>query len=411
VGGFRREDQLGRAIAKGAVVGLLAATLLHAQIGPGPLVKPLRATDTLPNDPDDPAIWINRLDPSKSLIFGTVKVAAPAGALAVFDLHGRMRQLLTGPDRPNNVDVEYGLTLGGLPTDIVVLTERLGRRLRAYAVATDGTGVHDISGTSLNVLDGAAGDEGAPMGIGLYRRVRDGAIFAIVAPKAGPRENYLWQYRLADDGKGKIKMTFVRRFGNFSGVGEIEAVAVDDALGYVYYADEDAGIHKWHADPDAPGANRELALFGTTGYKGDREGLGIYTRPDGTGFIVSADQTPGDSVVHLYPREGDVGRPHDHAREIGVFRVGADSTDGLDVTSTSLGPEFGRGLLVAMNSTSRNFLIVNWADLPAFVGQRSVVGQTFRSAEIGKPKGLPYEWPRNRASAWYHSSSVSWASR
>ena len=44
----------------------------------------------------------------------------------------------------------------------------------------------------------------------------------------------------------------MRRFGTFSGLGEIEAVAVDDALGYVYYADEGTGIHKWHADPDAP---------------------------------------------------------------------------------------------------------------------------------------------------------------
>jgi hypothetical protein len=36
----------------------------------------------------------------------------------------------------------------------------------------------------------------------------------------------------------------VRRFGDFSGIGEIEAVTVDDELGFVYYADEAAGIHK-----------------------------------------------------------------------------------------------------------------------------------------------------------------------
>ena len=33
-------------------------------------------------------------------------------------------------------------------------------------------------------------------------------------------------------------------------MGEIEAVAVDDAPGYVYYADEGNGTHKYHADPD-----------------------------------------------------------------------------------------------------------------------------------------------------------------
>ena len=69
----------------------------------------------------------------------------------------------------------------------------------------------------------------------LYRRPRDGAVFAIVAPKEGPREGYLWQYRLTDAG-GRIAAQFVRRFGTFSAgtvreENEIEAVAVDDELG------------------------------------------------------------------------------------------------------------------------------------------------------------------------------------
>ena len=61
-------------------------------------------------------------------MLGTMKVAAPDGALAVFGLDGRLRHLVTGPDRPNNVDADYGLDVGGTSTDIAVLTERLGRR-------------------------------------------------------------------------------------------------------------------------------------------------------------------------------------------------------------------------------------------------------------------------------------------
>jgi 3-phytase len=274
-----------------------------------------------------------------------------------------LRQLLKGPDRPNNVDVEYGIDLDATPTDIAVLTERLGRRLRVYAIAPDGSSLRDISAGRMPVLQGAEGDEGAPMGIGLYRRPKDGAIFAIVSPKAGPKENYLWQYRLSDDGTGRVKATFVRRFGNFSGVGEIEAIAVDDELGYVYYADEAAGIHKWLADPDAPNANRELALFGTTGYEQDREGLGIYTLADGKGYIVSVDQLPEESIFHVYRREGEPGRPHDHSRVLLSFTGGADGTDGLDVTSAPLGPEFPDGMMIAMNSASRNFLMFRWRDI------------------------------------------------
>ena len=161
----------------------LIAGLAMAQPSP-PRVVALRGLGVA-LDPDDPAIWINRADPRRSLILGTMKVAAPDGALAVFGLDGRLHDLIKGSDRPNNVDVEYGLSLGGRPTDIAILTERAGRRLRAYAIAADG-GLRDVSSVSLtSILAGAPGLQGAPMGIGLYRRPRDGAIFAIVAPKAG----------------------------------------------------------------------------------------------------------------------------------------------------------------------------------------------------------------------------------
>jgi 3-phytase len=326
-------------------------------------ISPLRATAQVPHDPDDPAIWINRTDPARSLIVGTVKVAAPDGALAVFALDGSIRQMITGLERPNNVDVEYGLPLGGVPTDIAVVTERLGRKLRIFAIPNDGGALREVTSPEFRILEHAPGNEGAPMGIGLYRRPSDSAIYAIIAPKAGPKTNYLWQYRLHDDGKGRVTGTFVRRFGNFSGSGEIEAVAVDDELGYVYYADEDFGIHKWYADPDAAGAGIELAVFGRTGYQRDREGLGIYALGNGTGYIVSVDQLPGESIFHVYKREGEPGRPHDHTVSIEDFRIGADATDGLDVSSASLGPDFPGGLLVAMNSSSRNFLLVRWQDI------------------------------------------------
>jgi 3-phytase len=147
----------------------------------------------------------------------------------------------------------------------------LQHRLRVFRIAPDGSGVADISSDGgLRVFEGYQGDEGAPMGIALYKRPKDNAIFAVVSRTTGPKQGYVWQYRLEDDGTGKVKGTKVREFGTFSGDGEIEAIAVDDALGYIYYADEGNGIHKWHADPDHPDAARELAHFGTAGFQRPR---------------------------------------------------------------------------------------------------------------------------------------------
>ncbi|MEO6498712.1 MAG: phytase, partial [Mucilaginibacter sp.] len=51
-------------------------------------LKPVIVTDTVANDTDDPAIWINPADPAKSLVVGTDK--DQDGALYVFNLEGKI---------------------------------------------------------------------------------------------------------------------------------------------------------------------------------------------------------------------------------------------------------------------------------------------------------------------------------
>jgi 3-phytase len=334
-------------------------------------VAPAVATAVVAHDPDDPAIWRHPTDPARSLVLGTDKFAGD-GALYVFGLDGTVRQVIGPLDRPNNVDVEYGVRLGSRQVDVAVVTERKQHRLRLFAIPPDGGALTDLAPTGLPVLEGQTGLESEPMGIALYKRPRDGAVFAIVAPKIGGKTDYLWQYRLDAGADGAPRLTRVRRFGAFSGLGptpgepgEIEAVVVDDELGYVFYSDERFGIRKWQADPDHADAARELAVFGREGYLGDREGLAIYpSGPPGStgrGFIVSSDQVEGATRVRLYPREGAPGRPHEHS-VVSTIVTRSDDTDGLEVTAAPL-PGFPRGLLVMMNSGSRNFLFYRWEDL------------------------------------------------
>jgi len=167
-----------------------------------------------------------------------------------------------------------------------------------------------------------------------------------------------------------LTATFVRRFGRFSRaggapdeVGEIEAVVVDDALGYVYYSDERSAIRKYHADPDHADAGEEIAVIGVDGYLGDREGLAIYETGEGTGFLVSSDQVSGGTRLKLYRREGSPDNRHDH-REVRTVVTVSDDTDGLEVTSRAL-PGFPQGMLVMMNSRAGNFLLYDWRAVAA----------------------------------------------
>lgn len=333
-----------------------------------PVLRPAVTTAQVPNDPDDPAIWVNPRDPGRSLIFATDKMPG-VGGLYVFGLDGTVKRTVAPLDRPNNVDIEYGFKLAGGNVDIAVVTERLKHRLRIYGIADDGSDVRDLAPAGLPVLQGQVGEAAEPMGIALYKRPRDGAVFAIVAPKTGSTSDYLWQYRLGESA-GTVTATLVRRFGAFSQlgeiageIGEIEAVVVDDALGYVYYSDERFGIRKYHADPDHPDAGKELAVLGREGYQGDREGLAIYAAADSGGYLVSSDQVPGATRVMLYARNGSARGPHDQPLLVAIPTT-ADSTDGLEVTSTPL-PGFPAGLLAMMNSTPRNFLLYQWHELAA----------------------------------------------
>lgn len=318
------------------------------------VIQPVLVTEKVAHDSDDPAVWINPDDPSKSLILGTDKNSD--GALFVFGLDGRIdeEKTIRGLKRPNNVDVEYGLLLGGKPTDIAVVTERLTHKLRIYSlpdmVAIDGGGIP--------AFEGEVGDGYRDlMGIALYKDA-SGAIYAFVGRKNGPSDGtYIWQYRLEDDGVGKVKGTCVRKLGNYSGKNEIEAIAVDDALGYVYYSDEGVGVRKYYADPTK--GNEELALFGTRDFSKDHEGISIYESSPTKGYILVSDQ--GSNQFHIFTREGTRDNPHDH-QLVRIVKVSAQSSDGSEVIATPVNNNFPRGMFVAM-SNDKTFHLYSWDDI------------------------------------------------
>jgi len=316
-------------------------------------LDPVVVTETTAVDTDDPAIWLNSEDISKSLILGTDK----GGAIYVFDLQGKIipEKTVTGMGRMNNVDVAYGMMLGGAATDIALATDRNENKIRAFRLPD----MTPIDNGGIEAFEGETPERRRPMGLALYTRPSDGALFAIVSRKDGPSGGYLWQYRIEDDGSGSLKLTKVREFGEFNSAKEIEAVAVDNELGFVYYSDETAGIHKYHADPDTPGANNELAFFGTEGFADDHEGISIYKIDDGTGYILVSDQQA--NTFRIFKREGEPDDPHDH-QLVKIVKVSTNESDGSDVTNVPVGELFPSGLFVAM-SDNKTFHFYSWDDI------------------------------------------------
>jgi 3-phytase len=321
-------------------------------------IRPIYITDSVVHDTDDPAIWINKVDPSKSLILGTDK--DQDGSLYVFDLKGKkIDSLHVGKiQRPNNVDVGYGLVLGNDTLDFAVTGERFTSRLRFFSLPD----MKELNAPGIEVYVGETGPEYKDlMGVAIYQNPTTGKHYVIAGRKNGPVDgSYLWQYELKDQ-NGTLGLELVRKFGNYSGTKEIEAIAVDAELGYIYYSDEQAGIRKYHSDPSM--GNGELAFFGQSGFADDHEGISIYNTEDGKGYVLISDQ--GANIFQVFPREGGSDNPHRHDL-IAKIPLSTLSSDGSEVTNIALGPDFPKGLFVAM-SEDKTFQIYRWEELANYI--------------------------------------------
>jgi 3-phytase len=311
-----------------------------------PFVKPVLATAPVPDDADDPAIWVNYEHPEQSRVIGTNKVKRPNGGLYVFDLQGKIVQRITGLDRPNNVDVYQGWD----GRDIAVCTERLTGRLRAFEISKDGR-LTDLSGKTDVAMKGVP-DFGEPMGIALWRSKQTGNLYALVSPKLGLTEGYLEQYQLSFGNNTGISATFVGRTGQFRGGKEIESIATSNDGKSAFYSDETYG-NRALVLQDRPNGMKDARPPINSDFKGDHEGIALY-EGYGKTHVVFTDQLPGNSRFTVTDLNG---------KRLGQFTCGADETDGIEIEATPLGPKFPEGLMVVMDSKNRRFLYLSWRDV------------------------------------------------
>lgn len=151
----------------------------------------------------------------------------------------------------------------------------------------------------------------------------------------------MYQYALKADSTG-VKSTLVRKFGSFSLRKEIEAIAIDDEQGFVYYSDEGVCIKKYFAEPDM--GNAEISCFGGEHFSEDIEGIAIASYEDGHGYLIVSNQQKGE--FNIFSRKDN--------SFIKAVNLTTLETDGCEVVTVSLNNQFPNGLFVAMND-DKNF--------------------------------------------------------
>jgi 3-phytase len=300
---------------------------------------------------DDPAIWVDRRDPSRSVVIGTDKKLG----LNVYDLKGKRLQVL--PDgRMNNVDLREGFMLAGKPTVVVAATNRTTRSISLYRFDP---ATRRLASIADGTLESGMSD---PYGLCMYRSAKTNDYYVIANDSVDGKYR---QWRLLDR-NGKVGIELVREIAVGS---QAEGCAADDELGQLYIAEEDVALWAYSAEPD--GGDKRAQIDKTEGgnLTADVEGVSIYVGADGKGYIIASSQ--GEDAYAVYRREA----PHDF---VGKFHVvanetlgidGSSETDGLDVVSAPLGPDYPAGLLVVqdgrnlMPSARQNFKYVSWQDV------------------------------------------------
>ena len=339
----------------------MVENLISADLGtrPDDVVVVAATAETTPertscDAADDPAVWVDPVDPSNSLIVGANK----RESLSVFRLDGqRISERQTGGT--NNVDIRGGFSVGGRDRIIVGATSPRGSRIDLFELDAASGRLLDIAEVPISTTP-----EVETSGFCFYRSPRSGYLFAISTDQSGLIE----QRRLFDNG-GRVRARLVRQLRVDS---EQEGCVADDANGLLFVAEENVGIWRFGAEPGTGTAGTLIARTGleegTGRIQADVEGLALYAPPHGgpdDGFLVASSQ--GNNTYVVYDRAA----PHAYR---GTFQVTFDggavaNTDGIALVATSLGPEYPTGLLVVQDgfirkparpTQNQNFKLVSW---------------------------------------------------
>jgi 3-phytase len=305
---------------------------------------------------DDPAIFAHPTDPSKSAIIATDK----KGGMLVYDLAGKLLQYL--PDgKMNNVDLRAGFKLGGKSVTLVTASDRTRKAIAIYTIDPD---TRQLTSVADGVQATGLSD---PYGLCMYRN-KKGATFVFISdPDGGVR-----QWKLVATPAGKVRAEQVRdlKFDT-----QTEGCVADDETGALYVAEEDTALWKLDAEPSSKTEPKAVVrVTDNPALKDDLEGVGLYAQVGGKGYLVVSSQ--GNNSYALFRREGD-------NAYVGSFAVNADGatgidgiseTDGLDVTSASLGAGLDGGAFVAQDGRNvsppenQNFKLVPWSVIAGKMG-------------------------------------------
>ena len=308
---------------------------------------------------DDPAIWLNKSNPSNSIVFGTDKKSG----IYSYNLQGQelsytnlgninnidTRTINVGDDE-NISDVTFlfasNRTLGSV--DLWVFEDNEIRQKlenNSFKVPSKPS----FRGKSDIIVYGICAGIDAKYGL-----------VAFLTEDTGPRVE-VWN--LTEDGLNLIT--------TFNNGGESEGCVYDDQNRTLFISEEEVrGVLKAYRLDDSFDFSEPYIVDSRDGQiGGDPEGVSLYKTPNNSGYLILSSQ--GDSKFNLYDRN----YPYDY---ITSFRIGSSKsidnvtdTDGIETINFKLSDEYPEGIMIAQDgynkdglwSKKQNFKFVSFQDI------------------------------------------------
>jgi len=312
---------------------------------------------------DDPAIWFNKSNPSKSLIFGTDK----RSGVYTYNLNGE-KVNYTELGNINNIDTrtinitdDDGLDLG--PYSFIFASNRTLNSLDIWAFSDTNMNLA-IDNNNFNLPKKpyirAKSDVEVYGVCGGYDKT-----FGLIAflTADGSSEIELWSY-------SSLGLTLLTTFKNGNAI-QSEGCVYDDENRTLFISEEqDRGILRAYNIDDELDFSSPIVIDNRSGYiNGDPEGVTIYKTSEKEGYVIVSSQ--GDDTFNLYDRVS----PYKY---IGSFKIGhskkidgVTDTDGISAINFNLNDDFKRGLFVAQDGTNdgklkvkrQNFKLVSFDEI------------------------------------------------
>ncbi len=283
---------------------------------------------------DDPAIWINKSNPEKSLIIGTNKKAG----LHVYDIYGKELQFIS-VGKINNAESGYDLKLKDRIVDFVACTNRTSQTIDIYEIDKQNL---QLKENALCKIPSTVDDV---YGFCTYQNKETKKHYLFANGKNGLVEQWLIT---PDNDSIKAELTRTLQMPS-----QPEGMVVDDVTNTLFIGVEENAIFAYSTLEDADTTSFRIKESSTSNsnINYDIEGLTIYRVSNDKGYLIASIQ--GNFSYAVF----DINPPYSYITSFVVKDGeydGIEETDGLEICNTPMGKSFPKGMLVIQDGFNKD---------------------------------------------------------